>query len=190
MFATPGRLPEGPQWRYEVHWAGLRVLVEITDGRLRLTSPTERDMTAYFPEFAHLAGRLRDGLLDAEIVILDPDAVPSATALAGRLRAKGRPTRPPQPPRPNRHGTLMVFDVLRLYGVPLLQRPLDERRSTLERVGLDGTPLVTLSPVYDDGEALLVATRRQRLRGVVAKRADSTYRPGVRDPAWVQVSHD
>jgi bifunctional non-homologous end joining protein LigD len=48
---------------------------------------------------------------------------------------------------------------------------------------------VTLSPVYDDGAALLTATKRHRLRGVVAKRADSVYRPGVRDPAWVRVPH-
>jgi bifunctional non-homologous end joining protein LigD len=180
MFATPGRLPEGPQWRYEVHWAGLRVLVEITEGRLRLTSRSERDVTAYFPEFAHLAGRLRDGLFDAEIIVID-GVVPSSSALVERMRAPNRPRLRP--------GTLVVFDVLRLYGVPLLQRSLDERRSTLERVGFDQTPLVTLSPVYDDGHALLAATKRQRLRGVVAKRADSPYRPGVRDPSWVQVAH-
>jgi bifunctional non-homologous end joining protein LigD len=183
MLATPGRLPEGPQWRYEVHWAGLRVFVEITQGRLRLMSRFERDVTVYFPEFAHLAGRLRDGLFDAEIVVIDGDA-PSVTALARRLSSTGR-----RRPKRDRSAALMVFDVLRLYGVPLLQRSLDERRSTLERVGVDSAPCVALSPVYDDGPALLTATRRRRLCGVVAKRADSPYRPGVRDPSWIQVTH-
>lgn len=184
MFATPGRLPEGPRWRYEVHWAGLRVLVEITEGRLRLTSWSERDVTAYFPEFAHLAGRQRDGLFDGEIVVLD-GSVPSPAALARRLRAPAK-LRGRDPDRP---GTLVVFDVLRLYGVPLLDRSLDERRSTLERVAVSSAPLVTLSPVYDDGPALLAATKQQRLRGVVAKHADSPYRPGVRDASWVRVAH-
>jgi bifunctional non-homologous end joining protein LigD len=78
-----------------------------------------------------------------------------------------------------------VFDMLRLYGVPLLHRPLDERRATLERVQVHAAPHVTLSPVYDDGQALLTATGRHRLHGVVAKRTDSPYRPGVRDPSWV-----
>jgi bifunctional non-homologous end joining protein LigD len=185
MFATQGRLPEGPDWRYEVHWAGLRVLVEISEGRLRLTSRSERDVTARFPEFAYLADRLRDGLLDAEIVILE-GGVPSAAALSRRLRAPGRsrPRGGPEGP-----GALIVSDVLRLYGVPLLGRSLDDRRSTLERVGVDDSQRVALSPVYDDGPALLAATRRQRLPGVVAKRADSPYRPGIRDPSWVEVTH-
>lgn len=185
MLATPGRLPEGPRWQYEVHWAGLRVLVEITEGRLRLTARDEHDVTSHFPEFAHLAGQMRDGLLDAEIVILD-GGVPSSAALARRLRVTDQRRQARLAMLP---GTLMVFDVLRLYGVPLLHRSLDARRSTLERVRVDAARHVTLSPVYDDGPALLAATKRQRLPGVVAKRADSPYRPGVRDPAWVEVAH-
>jgi len=178
MFATPGPLPEGPQWRYEVQWAGLRVLANVADGALRLTSRDERDVTPVFPELAALAGRLRDGLFDGEIIVLDR-GVPSPAALAERMRTRRPGDRPV---------AFMVFDVLRLYGVPLLHRPLDERRGTLERVAVDGAPHVALSPVYDDGHALLTATRQHRLRGVVAKRADSPYRPGVRDPAWVRVS--
>jgi len=171
MFATPGPLPEGEQWRYEVLWAGLRVLAEVASGSVRLTTTHERDVTAQFPEFGELAGRLRDGVFDGEIIVLD-GGVPSAPAL-GRRRRGGRTSE------------LMVSDVLRLYGVPLLHRPLDERRATLERVRVDAAPHVTLSPVYEDGPALLVATGRHRLRGVVAKLAGSPYRPGVRDPSWV-----
>lgn len=179
MFATSGPLPEGAHWRYEVRWAGLRVLAEITGGALTLTTRDERDVTRLFPEFAGLAGQARDAVLDGEIIVLSR-GTPSSQALAARLRGRPEPA-----------AALMVFDVLRLYGVPLLHRTLDERRATLERVcvnsALDSAPHVALSPVYDDGRALLVAARRHRLRGVVAKRADSPYRPGVRDPAWVQV---
>jgi bifunctional non-homologous end joining protein LigD len=192
MFATPGRLPEGPQWQYEVHWAGLRVLVEITEGRLRLTSREGRDVTGHFPEFAHLAGQMRDGLLDAEIIILD-GGVPSSAALARRVRGTDRRVRGTDRRRSSRlgerPGALLVSDVLRLYGVPLLNRSLRERRATLERVGVDSARHVALSPVYDDGPALLTATKRHCLPGVVAKRADSRYRPGVRDPAWIEVIH-
>lgn len=179
MFATPGPLPEGEQWRYEVQWAGLRVLAEITGGMVRLTSPAGRDVTAHFPEFGSLGGLLRDGVLDGEIIVL-ADGVPCAPALTRRLRGR-TPAKPAQP----QSTVLMVFDVLRLYGVPLLRRPLDERRATLERVRVDAAPHVILSPVYDDGHALLTATGWHRLHGVVAKLADSPYRPGVRDPSWV-----
>ena len=183
MFATSGSLPEGSQWRYEVQWAGLRVLAEIADGKLRLTSDTERDVTRHFPEFAALGRELKDGLFDGEIIVLD-GGVPSQSALADRLRTTRR-----MAGHGCRPAALMVFDVLRLYGVPLLHRRFDERRSTLERVDVDAAAGVALSPVYDDGLALLTATRRQRLHGVVAKRVDSPYRPGVRDPSWVEVGH-
>lgn len=181
MFATPGDLPAGSQWCYEVEWAGLRVLTEITGDAVRLVSDNGRDVTRRFPELGALAGRVGDALLDGEIVVLDGGA-PSSSALADRLARGPRP--------PARPVALMLFDVLRLYGVALLHRPLHERRATLERVGVDCATGVTLSPVYADGPALLAATRKHQLRGVVAKRADSPYRPGVRDPSWIAVTHD
>ena len=41
-----------------------------------------------------------------------------------------------------------------------------------------------VSPQFDDGHALLAAAREQELEGVVAKRADSPYRPGRRSVDW------
>ena len=64
----------------------------------------------------------------------------------------------------------MVFDVLRLYGVSLLDRPLAERRATLERLDLFGLAHVETSPLYPDGAALLAVTAQRGLEGVVAKR--------------------
>jgi bifunctional non-homologous end joining protein LigD len=82
----------------------------------------------------------------------------------------------------------MVFDVLRLYGVDLLDRPLQDRRATLERLALEG-PHWQVPPAYDDGAALLAATREQGLEGVVSKRRTSTYQPGRRSPDWVKVAN-
>lgn len=187
MFATPGRLPEGPQWRYEVKWDGLRVLAEATGGALRLTSGNGCNVTGRFPELAELAGRADDGLFDGELVVLS-DGVPSHAALADRMGVPGRgQARRMAVQLP---AALLVFDVLRLYGVPLLHRPLEERQATLRRVRVDTAESVAVSPVYDDGRALLTAARRQQLGGVVAKRRDAPYRPGVRDPTWIMVGHE
>lgn len=186
MLASAGRLPVGPQWRYEVKWSGLRVLAETSGGRVRLRSNGERDVTGQFPELAGFADVVGDGLFDGELIVLDAGA-PSAAALAERRRAgESRRARRMAQRRP---AVLMVFDVLRLYGVPLLHRAQADRRSTLERVGVDAANGVTLSPVFADGPALLAATRSQRLEGVVAKRCDAPYRPGVQDPSWVAVRH-
>ncbi|WP_300012542.1 non-homologous end-joining DNA ligase [Pseudonocardia sp.] len=183
MLATPGALPAGPDWLYEVKWDGMRLLADVADSRLTLRSRSGRDVTTHFPELADLLTLAPDVLLDGEVVLLE-NGVPSFSALADRMHrpieeraARARPV------------TFMAFDILRLYGVSLLDRPFDERRATLER--LDAAPLstVSLSPIYTDGPALLDATAQRGMEGVVAKQRGSVYRPGRRSPGWVKVTH-
>ena len=77
MLASPGALPirdaEGA-WAYEVKWDGMRMLAEKVRGRVRLTSRSERDVTARFREIAEspaLVG-LPDGTrVDGEVVAFD-----------------------------------------------------------------------------------------------------------------------
>jgi bifunctional non-homologous end joining protein LigD len=177
MLATPGDLPVGPEWVYEVEWDGLRVLAEVADGRLRLVTTEGHEVTPCFPELADLTHLVPDVVLDGTIVLLTA-GVPDAVALEARLRG--------EPPGPL--ATLMLSDVLRLYGVPLLDRTQDERRATLERLDLRRTSAVALSPVYTDGPALRAATTQRGLSGVLAKRRDAPYRAGP-DGAWVRVAN-
>lgn len=182
MLATPGALPSGPEWLYEVKWDGVRVLADV-DARVLSLRSRGRDLTAHFPELAQVARLAPDVLLDGVVVALE-GGVPSPGALADRLhRAVDARTARRSPV------TYLVSDVLRLYGVDLRARPLDERRATLERLGTAALTGVSLSPVYTDGAALLDATRRQGMEGVVAKRRDGVYRPGERSPGWVEVTH-
>jgi bifunctional non-homologous end joining protein LigD len=184
MLATPGTLPDGPEWMFEVRWDGLRLLADVVDGRLRLTDADGHDVTGAFPELFDVTRLAPDVLLDGAVVLL-ADGVPSAAALAERMHGPSDPVTARARPV-----TFMVSDVLRLYGVPLLDRPLEERRATLERlsVGTSGLPALALSPVYTDGLALLAATAQRGMEGVIAKRRDSVYRPGRRSPAWVDVT--
>jgi bifunctional non-homologous end joining protein LigD len=183
MLATPGALPNGPEWVFEVKWDGMRLLADVTDGRVRLTSRSERDVTTSFPELAELTRLAPDILLDGEVVLLE-GGVPSFPALLDRIHGPVLARTVQERPV-----TYMVFDVLRLYGVPLLERPLEERRATLERLDLAAVPVLSLSPAYTDGRALLEATRQRGMEGVVAKRRDGVYRPGRRGAGWTKVTH-
>ena len=84
MLATPtrqpGTPPSGAEWVHEVKWDGMRVLAEVTDGRLRLWSRAENDVTVSFPELA-VDGLPPDALFDGEVVALE-DGLPSFAALA------------------------------------------------------------------------------------------------------------
>ncbi|SFN95844.1 bifunctional non-homologous end joining protein LigD [Pseudonocardia ammonioxydans] len=189
MLATPGPLPTGPGWSFEVKWDGMRVLASVTEGAagagrtLSLRTRSGRDVTPNFPELADLVTLAPDVVLDGEVVLLDA-GVPSFAALAHRMQGVVDPAAARRRPV-----TFMVFDVLRLYGVALLDRPLAERRATLERLDLPGLAHVEASPLYPDGAALLDVTAQRGLEGVVAKRETSPYRPGRRSPDWVKVAH-
>ena len=54
MLATPGALPDGPGWDFEMKWDGVRALVEVDAGRVTLISRNDLDMTAAYPEIAAL----------------------------------------------------------------------------------------------------------------------------------------
>jgi bifunctional non-homologous end joining protein LigD len=191
--AAPGSvIPAGHNWKHEVKWDGMRVLADIAGDGLRLTSRTGNDVTKTFPELAGLARELADGLLDGEVVAF-VDGRPDFGALADRMHVRDERTALALADR--RPVTYVVFDVLRLYGVPLLRRPFDERRQTLERLDLaqPGPPAVSarwqVPAVFDDGAALMLAIGQQGMEGIVSKHGAAPYQPGRRSPDWVKRTH-
>ena len=171
MLATPTTtIPVGDRWAHEVKWDGMRVLADVSEGRLRLSSRTERDVTVAFPELAGLADEYADMLLDGEIVSLR-DGVPSFAAMAERFHVTD--TRRANLLAEQAPVTLMTFDLLRLYGVDLCPRSWTDRRATLERLELAGRRWQT-PPTFTDGVTLHAATKEQGLEGIVSKRVDST----------------
>ena len=89
MLATRGdHVPSGPDWQHEVKWDGMRTLVEVAGGRVRVFSRNERDVSVSFPELAGLAEALdHDVLLDGEVVSF-AERVPSFGALADRMHVR------------------------------------------------------------------------------------------------------
>lgn len=186
MLATAAeRVPTGVDWAHEVKWDGMRVLVDVHEGVVTVWSRTERDVTAAFPELDGLAATYDDLLLDGEVVALE-DGRPSFHALTERMHV----TRRNQAERlaATRPVTLMVFDLLRLFGADLTGQPWHARRDLLDRLELGG-PRWQVPPVHDDGVELLAATREQGLEGIVSKRRSSAYHPGRRSPDWRKTAH-
>ena len=177
MLATRAdRVPIGPEWVHEIKWDGMRVLADIHDGRLTLTSRLGNDVTTAYPELAPIADLYDDALLDAEIVVFD-DGRPSFGALAERMHVRN--PRKALTLSTTRPVTLMVFDLLRLFGSDLTAQPWRARRELLERLEIQGLHW-QVPPTYDDGVELHAATAEQGLEGVVSKRRDSPYAAGRR----------
>jgi bifunctional non-homologous end joining protein LigD len=121
-------------------------------------------------------------LLDAEVVALDGGR-PSFHALTERMHVSDR--RKAVRLAATRPVTLMVFDLLRLFGADLTGQPWSARRELLERLDLTG-PTWQVPAVHDDGEHLLAATAEQGLEGIVSKRRSATYAAGRRSPRLAQ----
>ncbi|OIV38231.1 hypothetical protein BIV57_06770 [Mangrovactinospora gilvigrisea] len=192
MLATAGAPPDAPDWCYEVKWDGARCLLAAdaggagsargargAGGSWEARSRAGNDFGPRFPELAEVTGLGRSVVLDGELVALDAaTGRPSFALLQPRLQAaRARPGAAPV--------VLMAFDLLRLDGESLLDRPLAERRRLLEGLGAAG-PHLTVPPVWPSLAPALAFVADHELEGVVAKRLDSPYRPGVRSPDWIK----
>lgn len=185
LAATADRVPAGDAWVHEVKWDGMRILADVHDGRLVLSSRTGRDVSVSFPELAGLADTYEDLLLDGEVVALD-GGVPSFGALAERMHVSS--ARKAAQLATTRPVTFMAFDLLRLFGQDLTTQPWSARRDLLEKLDLRSSAW-QVPPVYDDGVGLFEATRDQGLEGIVSKRRASPYAAGRRSPDWRKLPH-
>jgi bifunctional non-homologous end joining protein LigD len=189
MQPVRGELPKDESdWGFEVAWGGLRTMLWCEPGHIRraLARGVEQPVTL-FPELRRIARALgaTETVLDGEIVVLDEQGKPSASALRARKRA-GSDSVARRLARET-PATLMLYDLLFLDGRPMLTEPYAERRATLEALQLEGGAWSTPSYHRGDGEALLTAAAAGGLPGLLAKRLDSPYEPGRRSPKWVKV---
>ncbi|TCK26874.1 bifunctional non-homologous end joining protein LigD [Pseudonocardia endophytica] len=183
MLATAGPVPGGDRWAFEIKFDGIRAVAAARDGRLRLRSRNDKDLTAGYPELSELD--LGPGLLlDTEVVALDS----SGRADFGLLQQRMNLTRPSAELREQVPVTLVVFDLLHHDGEDLVRVPYERRREALLELGLDEHGGVYVPPSFTgiSGEQMLSAVDAQGLEGVVAKRLDSRYEPGRRSRSWIK----
>jgi bifunctional non-homologous end joining protein LigD len=186
-------------------WDGVRALAYIERGQVRLMSRTERDITVAYPELARLGAATtlpkpattRDGpvltphkqlLLDGEIVVFGEGGWPEFEALQPRMHvssASQAALLAGQTPV-----TYLVFDLLQLDGRPLMDLGYSERRALLDELGLAG-PYWQTPPWFpgSDFEAVRAVSVEHGMEGVVAKRLDSRYTPGVRTDSWRKIKN-
>ena len=186
MLATSGRLPaDDDRWAYEVKWDGVRLLAFVDAGQLRLVSRNGNDVSGGYPELQGLSQVVDGVLLDGELVALTPQGRPDFGLLQARMHVRG-PSKQLVSATPV---TFMAFDVLHHDGRSLLELPYDDRRATLDSLGLAGAAWQVPPAFVGDGTAVSRATLAQGLEGVVAKLRTSRYEQGRRSDSWVKHKH-
>ena len=87
-----------------------------------------------------------------------------------------------------RRDSLYAFDAPVLAGTDLRSKPLATRREMLRELISKLPDTIRFSETFDASAAeLIAAVRSNGLEGVVAKRRDSSSKPGDRSGAWVKV---
>lgn len=164
------------RWAYQLKFDGYRAIAFKTGGRVALRSRNDNDFTNRYrtvpPALANLPD---DTVIDGEIVALDEDGRPSFGALQNA--ASTTPI------------VYFVFDVLVLAGRNVMSETLEARRELLERRVLPklADPVRYLGELDAELRDLIASVKEQGFEGLVAKRRDSRYEPGLRSGKWMKM---
>jgi DNA ligase D-like protein (predicted ligase) len=172
-----------PDWLYERKLDGVRAVVVVADAGARLYSRKRNPMTSTYPELVEaLAEQAPPGLVaDGEVV-----AFKGNQTSFSRLQARLGLTDPDRARATGVRVFLYLFDLLVLDGQDLTGLPLRERKRLLRRAVGFADPIRFSTHRDTEGEAYLRQACEQGWEGLIAKRADSRYRPGRRSEDWLK----
>lgn len=177
MLATLTDAPfDDEGWTFEVKWDGYRALAVCAGEDVQLISRNGKSFSdKFYPVTVALKALALNAILDGEIVAPNEKGVSDF----GKL----------QNWRSESDGELLyyVFDILWKEGKDLTELPLVERRKILEET-LSEEESILISEQFDaKGTAFYEAAEKLNLEGIMAKRKDSLYFPGIRTKDWLKI---
>jgi DNA ligase D-like protein (predicted ligase) len=168
------KLPEAAEWLIELKLDGYRALAIKSGGKVQLRSRNDNDFNLRYPGIVKALAPMPDEtVIDGEVVALDEDGRPSFNTLQN-------------------HGSaaiplhFFIFDLLMLQGRDVMAERLAKRRELIEKHVLPKlADPIRYSPILEATlPDLIRSVKAQGLEGLVAKRRDSKYEPGLRSGAW------
>ncbi|MGB2834122.1 MAG: non-homologous end-joining DNA ligase [Candidatus Sulfotelmatobacter sp.] len=187
MLATSVDEPfDGAEWLFEIKWDGYRAIAFIADGKLRLVSRNQNELTERFPELKDLPKfvRAKSAILDGEVVALDDEGRASFTLM--QQRTGFRPGGRRGAAKAEVPVLYYAFDLLYLDGYDLRKVALEERKKRLASVLITGDSVRYSDHYEKQGKALFEMARAKGLEGILAKKRDSIY-VERRSSEWLKI---
>lgn len=186
MLAVAGRVFSGKGWIFEPKIDGTRCIAYIKNGMVELRNRRSRQITNRYPEVVRALQQAVAGdcVLDGEMAVFTR-GIPNFSSLALReqqvenLRIEYLARAVP--------ASYIVFDILCKGGESLMNLPLLERKSILSQQLQENDFVTIIDYLEENGETYYKAALGMGLEGVMAKRAASTYQPGIRSPDWIKI---
>jgi bifunctional non-homologous end joining protein LigD len=172
--------PSGDDWLHELKWDGYRLLVDITDGNVRLRSRNGLNWTEDYPDIvAAFEGLgIDDASFDGELVALDAEGRDDFSLLQKTIEGSA-----------NASLRDMVFDLTSLAGYDLTGCALIDRKELLEQVLEGVAPVVAYSRhIVGHGPEVFAASEKQGMEGIISKQVKARYVPG-RGTSWLKIKH-
>jgi ATP-dependent DNA ligase len=168
------RLPEGPEWTYEIKLDGYRLEAVKSAGMVTLYSRRRNILNEKFHYIATALQALPDStVLDGELVAVDSKGRTDFNLLQNFRSAEAQIH-------------YYAFDILAHKGKDITHLTLEERRALLAKVA-PRNDHISLSVVEHGSAAqILKFVKQHGLEGVIAKQADSVYEPGKRSGLWTK----
>lgn len=177
MLASLAKGPfDEPGWVYEVKWDGYRAVVGINKGAVSISSRNEKSFNEqFYPLYDVFKCWKLNIVLDGEIVVIDEKGKSDFGKLQNwRSEADG-------------HLIFYAFDILWLEGYDLTGLPLTQRKEILQLVLPENESVRFSQDLKTTGTEAFRAASKLGLEGLIAKKEDSIYQPGVRTRAWMKV---
>ncbi|MEJ7738549.1 MAG: non-homologous end-joining DNA ligase [Chitinophagaceae bacterium] len=163
-------------WLFELKWDGYRAVATVIHGEVELLSRNNLSFTSRYLPVTEALQRLKiNVILDGEIIILNENGISDFQQLQSWQRT-GK-------------GDLMyyVFDILWVEGYSLNNMALIERKKILEALIPEDGVIRYSDHIMQKGKAFFKLALEQGLEGIMAKKADSTYHPGIRSSQWLKI---
>ncbi|MBA3665738.1 MAG: DNA ligase D [Bacteroidetes bacterium] len=167
------------EWIYEIKWDGYRAIAEVNRTNARIYSRNGNLFNATYPIVVEALEKLNiQAILDGEIIIVDEEGK-SNFQLLQHYQSDN-----------NHVMEFRAFDLLSLNGVSTTDLPLTDRKKLLKELLSGNNKVIKYSDhIEANGEAFFKMAQEKDLEGIMAKKADSLYSPGVRTNEWLKIKH-
>lgn len=184
MLAQTAEAPfDSADWIFEIKWDGIRAISYI-NSELSRRSRNDKELRYGFPELEELKALAKGVVLDGEIVVMQGGRADFQTLLERSRTASSLDIEYAARKSP---ATYVIFDILEKDGKPLIDLPLIERKKMLKEYVAEGKYVLLSAFIEKDGQAYYEAAVARGVEGIVAKKKNSSYEPGVRSGNWLKI---
>ena len=187
MLSTPGDPFDSEEYIFEPKWDGLRTILLLRHGKLELQNRNLRDATPWFPEIQEVNKGIdaESAIIDGEIVILTKKGLPSFQQLQPRFGITD--THEAETLAHSTPATFVAFDLLHLNDKDTINLSVRVRKQMLKKILHEGPYLLYSEHISAKGKRFYKLAKAKGFEGVVAKKMESVYTPGLRSTEWIKM---